>query len=152
MALRKLAANSAASIATGASAKTVAYIKAGANSPAGVRRLHVGPKGTSNADPRIAWSLHIAASGTHGGGTAMTITQVGGVGKGVGSLGLTGASAQSSTITGTVGTVVRQGTMLPNVPFEIPLNIDLAPGEELALVLNTSTSQNVDVSFSEIEE
>lgn len=151
MAGRTISAVTAAVVATTTAAKSMAYIKAGSNTPTKVRRMHLGPQGTSNTEPRIAWSLHVAAAGTHGGGSDMTVAQCGGIGKGVGTVQLTGKSAQSVAITGAASTAVKKGSMLPNGPLDIPLNIDLNPGEELLLVCTTGTSQNMDISF-ECEE
>ncbi len=61
-----------------------------------------------------------------------------------------GGTVDASNWNTSIGATLRD-SMLPNGALDIPLNIDLNPGEELLLVCTTATSQSMDISF-ECEE
>lgn len=147
MAGRIVSISAASLITLGTGTVDQCVIKAGLNTPVRVKRMGINPVGTSNTDARIRWKLTQGITHTAE-GTGMTVAQSGGISKGTGTLQTT-ANLLPTTVSG--GSVVRTGALLPNGPYEIPLNIDLEAGEKLMLSTTVGTSQNAEIWF-EIEE
>lgn len=131
-------------VTPGTGTQNALLLVAGSNSPLSLTKLGFGPIGTNNAADRIVYALYRGSTATPG-GTAMNATQVGGTGKDVGAVQASGSIAPTGVTAG--AKICKRGVLLPNAPAEIPLNIDLDPGEKLLMTTTCATSFTAEINF-----